>query len=234
MSTDKFMFNDREVTVIKPENEATGGNWVWRAEFLGAFDYADKALLEKGWYIVYYKVSDMYGCPYAIELMKKFHNFIVEKYKLNPKAAIFGFSRGGLYSVNYSLKHPQDIGVIYLDAPVLDIKSWPGGLMTGTGGEKEWEECKECYELTEETVSDFKRSPVDRLDELLETRIPLILVAGDSDTVVPYKENGKILEEKYKNSSVPFEVYIKPGCEHHPHSLENPAPIVSFIEKNMK
>ena len=45
--TDKFEFNGHEVTVIVPEEEKINGNWVWRAEFLGAFDYADRALLKK-------------------------------------------------------------------------------------------------------------------------------------------------------------------------------------------
>lgn len=226
-----FEYNGHEVTVIVPDSDKINGNWVWRAEFLGAFDYADRALLEKGWYIAYYKISDMYGCPESIELMKGFHDFITDKYSLNSKAAIFGFSRGGLYSTNYTLKYPDDIGVLYLDAPVLDIKSWPAGFGKGVGGAKEWEECKECYGLTEENAKAFKGNPVDRLDELEKTGVPVILVAGGSDTVVPYCENGAFLEKKYKESDVPFEVYIKPECEHHPHSLENPAPIVSFIEK---
>lgn len=36
----------REYTVIKPSN--ANGNWVWRTEFLGIYDYADKALKNLG------------------------------------------------------------------------------------------------------------------------------------------------------------------------------------------
>ena len=233
MDTNKqiFDYKGKEVTVIVPDEDKKNGNWVWRAEFLGAFDYADKALLEKGWHIAYYKLSNMYGCNEAVEMMKDFHDFIIDKFNLNSKAAIFGFSRGGLYSTNYTLKYPDDIGVLYLDAPVLDIKSWPGGLMTGEGAPNEWEECKRWYKLTDDTVKDFKENPIDRIDELIETGVPIILVAGGSDTVVPYCENGEILAKKYESSSVPFEVYVKPECGHHPHSLENPEPILNFIEK---
>ncbi len=228
-TTDKFDYKGKEATVIVPENP--NGNWVWRAEFLGAFDYADQALLKKGWHIAYYHLSDMYGCDTAINMMKDFHDFVIKKYELNSKAAIFGFSRGGLYSVNYTLKYPDDIGVLYLDAPVLDIKSWPGGLGKGEGSPINWKECLEIYGLTEETVKDFKKNPLDRADELIETGIPVILVAGGSDTVVPYPENGELLAKKYKKSNVPFEVYVKPECGHHPHSLEDPKVIVDFIEK---
>lgn len=231
MKTEKFEFNGYEGTVIIPDEEKINGNWVWRAEFLGAFDYADKALSEKGWHIAYYKISDMYGCPEAVELMKGFHDFIVDKYELNSKAALFGFSRGGLYSVNYTVKYPDDVGVLYLDAPVLDIKSWPAGFKSGCGAPECWEECKKLYGLTDETAFEFRENPVDKLDVLEATGVPVILVAGGADEVVPYCENGKILEEKYKTSNVPFEVYIKPNCGHHPHSLDEPMPIIKFIEK---
>ena len=69
-----------------------------------AFDYADRALLEKGWHIAYMMISDMYGCPESISLMEMFYQYITEEEGLNKKADLFGFSRGGLYSVNYTVK----------------------------------------------------------------------------------------------------------------------------------
>ena len=94
-------------------------------------------------------MSDMYGCDKAVELMKQFHDYVVEKYGLNPKPSIFGFSRGGLYSVNYAVKYPNDLSSVYLDAPVLDIRSWPGG---HEGAKHEWEECKAIYGLDDESL----------------------------------------------------------------------------------
>lgn len=59
------------------------------------------------------------------------------------------------------------------------------------------------------------------------------MVAGDSDTAVPYEENGALLEKRlnecgYKDALV----IVKPGVGHHPHSLENPERIVRFIEEH--
>ena len=89
-------YNGHAVTVLEPCNKVDGRNfWVWRAEFLGAFDYVDRELLRQGWYVAYYKVSDMYGAPQAIALMKDFHDYITKKFKLHTKADLFGFSRGG-------------------------------------------------------------------------------------------------------------------------------------------
>lgn len=41
----EFSLNGRDAVLICPDQPAPGMPWVWRAEFLGAFDYADRALL---------------------------------------------------------------------------------------------------------------------------------------------------------------------------------------------
>ena len=64
-----------------------------------------------------------------------------------------------------------------------------------------------------------------------EKKIPLVMVSGDSDTVVPYHENGVFVERAYKDAALPFEIYIKPGGDHHPHGYPDPTPVVNFILK---
>ena len=226
-----FLLNEHPGHIIHPKKPLPGNPWVWRAEFFGAFDTADRALLAKGWHIAYYKLSDMYGCPEAVEQMKLFHDAAAEHFSLDPKADLFGFSRGGLYSVNYAASYPEDIAVLYLDAPVLDIRSWPGGLGDGVGAPKQWEECLGWYRLSEEDARSFDRNPLDRIPELIAGNIPIMLVAGGADSVVPYHENGMILHKEYTMRGGRIRTIVKPDCEHHPHSLEDPAPIVEMIEQ---
>ena len=122
-----FKLDGHECILGMPKEVHPGKPWVWRAEFIGAFDYADRALLEKGWLIANMMISDMYGCPESISLMEMFYQYIIEEEGLNKKADLFGFSRGGLYSVNYTVKNPETISTLYLDAPVMNVTSWPGG-----------------------------------------------------------------------------------------------------------
>jgi hypothetical protein len=61
-----------------------------------------------------------------------------------------------------------------------------------------------------------------------------MLVAGAVDSVVPYKENGAKLAAYYQENGGTIQVIIKDDCDHHPHSLENPEAIVSYIEKNFQ
>jgi lysophospholipase L1-like esterase len=52
---------------------------------------------------------------------------------------------------------------------------------------------------------------------------------GDADDVVPIAENTTPFEERVKAAGGNITVMHKPGVNHHPHSLENPTPIVDFI-----
>lgn len=221
-----FELYGRMATIIKPEKPRKGNPYIWRTEFLGAFDSCDREMLARGYYLLYYRVSNMYGCPESIEMLHHFQIYMTEKYKLADKAVLFGFSRGGLYAFNYAAKYPECVGLIYLDAPVLDIRSWPAGFGDGIGAPKEWEECKGWYHLTDESAKTFTGNPLDKINNI---NIPIILVVGLKDTTVPYAENGEILAKKYKGK---IKIILKPECDHHPHSLDNPVEIADFIEDN--
>jgi acetyl esterase/lipase len=227
-----------KTTIVYPEKAAPSKPWVWRAEFFGAFASADRALVRRGWHIAYCSLSDMYGAPAAIEGMKRFHGWCGETLGFSPKPAIFGFSRGGLYTVNYACSYPEDNCCLYLDAPVLDIRYWPGGFGRYPAWEKEWRQCRELYGLTGETAKNFDESPPNRTArlaaDLAKKAIPVMLVAGDADEAVYYPENGGAFAAKYREAGGVIEVVLKPGGKHHPHSLEDPAPIVDFILRSWK
>ena len=69
---------------------------------------------------------------------------------------------------------------------------------------------------------------------LLENNIPIFIVYGDSDTVVPYCENGAILENFYRENGGTVIAIGKEGCGHHPHGLMDNTPIIEFVEKYSK
>lgn len=224
METGTFL--EYEYGIVFPKEAAEGRPYIWRTEFFGAFPSADLAMLKKGYAVVYLRISDLYGCPEATALMEEFQPFVEQKYGLASGAILFGFSRGGLYALHYAAKRPERIASLYLDAPVVDIYSWPGGCYSGTGSPDEWEDCKRLWHLERDA---FLKKVDAAIETLLTWSIPLILVAGGSDEVVPYGENGRRLQEAYEKSSVPFRFIYKPDCGHHPHSLEDPALIVEFL-----
>ncbi|MFK7694177.1 GDSL-type esterase/lipase family protein [Paenibacillus sp. HJGM_3] len=228
-----FYLDGRECILIRPAHPAPGNPWIWRAEFLYDFNQADLELLRQGWHIAYCRLSHMYGCPFAVERMRAFKLYLESKYALAPKASLFGFSRGGLYAVNYAAAYPEDVSSLYLDAPVLDIRSWPAGRGDGAGSTAaNWEDCMAVYGLTEDMADHFTGNPLDKTAALAAACIPVILVAGDQDLPVPYHENGARLARTYESLGGEIVTIVKPGVGHHPHSLEDPSPIVEFVQRH--
>ena len=59
----------------------------------------------------------------------------------------------------------------------------------------------------------------------------MIHVVGDIDTGVPVAENTAVFEQRVAEYGHSVYVIHKPDVGHHPHSLYNPEPIVSYILK---
>lgn len=220
--TIEFEFNGHRATVIKPE--CPNGKWIWKTEFFRAFDKAEEVLSDMGYTRVYYSVSNMYGSYRAVRLMHDFYLYAVKELGLSERCILFGYSRGGLYAFNFALFYPEYVDKIYLDAPVLDMRSWP------PEGSRERGEVYREYGLTPESIKDFNGHPVENFEEFFAHGLPLMLVAGDADELVPLAENGGKMIEYCDSRGIKIETVIKPGCAHHPHSLEDVGPIIRFVE----
>lgn len=221
-----FLCNTRQATVVVPRQAAEGRPWIWRPAFFGTFPSVDKALLEKGFHVVYYDLTHLYGSPRAQRLGSDFYNVMCRDYRLSPKVTLEGFSRGGLFAFNWGAKNPDKVACIYVDAPVCDVFSWPGK------HSELWNDLLKEWELKEEDMDHFKGNPTDNLAPLARAGIPVISVCGDSDRTVPYEKNMKVVAERYRALGGPVEIILKPGCDHHPHSLEQPEAVVDFIIRN--
>ena len=121
----------RTARIAVPDEVAAGNHWVFQPEFYGhpeaGLDAAVQ-LVKDGWYLVYLEgIGDTYGSPATVKVMAEFHDILVEKFGFYKKTVLLGISRGGLYSTNYALTYPEKVAGLYLDAPVQDICSWPGG-----------------------------------------------------------------------------------------------------------
>lgn len=211
--------------------DAKNRPWIWRMEFPGAYDYVDCALLNRNWNYVYVSMSDWYGAPDAIDFMKKANEYVISEYNLNRKTNLIGLSRGGLYALNYAVKNPEMVETLYLDAPVVNLASWPGGFLgNATHLIKEWNEALDAYQMNQrQLLNEQKKLPI-KFQLLCDSRIPVILVAGLKDNEVPYIDNGEQLAMYLENNSKDqIKVILKENCGHHPHGLNPPDEIVNFI-----
>ena len=227
-----FPFDGKKATLVVPKEPAAGNPWLWRGEFFGAFATVDTALVEKGWHVAYLACPNTFGSPETMEHWAAFYKMLTEQHHFSTKPVLLGMSRGGLYVYRWASAHPDSVGLIYGDAPVCDIKSWPGGKYKTKGSAHDWKMFLDAYHLTEQEGIDFKGSPIDILEPIAAAHIPIIHVVGDADDVVPIAENTMILKARYEKLGGHVELIVKKGVGHHPHSLADPTPIVDYILKN--
>ena len=230
-----FMVHDHPAIVVVPEKERPGRPWIWRGEFFGAFADADIALVRAGWHLVYLAVPDLFGSPTAIQRWEGFYEMLIRDHGFSPKAGLIGLSRGGLYCMNWAAAHPEKTLAVYLDNAVCDFKSWPGGqpkkLGTGVGAPAEWVKLLQAFHFADDAAAiAYPHNPVDHLAPLAKAQIPLMLVYGDADKVVPHAENSALVYERYRQLKGPVERIVKPGQDHHPHGLKDVTPVVQFFE----
>ncbi len=223
-----FEVDGRAALVVRPKAPAPGSPWIWRTEFFGHEPQADIALLGRGFHVAYVDVQNMYGAPVAMKHMDQFYAHVTRAYGLSPKPVLEGFSRGSLFAFNWAALHPDRVAGLYVDAPVCDFKSWPGGKGVGPGSPGDWQALLKVYGFTEAQALAYDKNPVDNLAPLAKAHIPILAVIGDADEVVPVSENINLVEARYQAVGGKIRVIRKPGGKHHPHSLPNPAPIVDF------
>ncbi len=229
-----FTFNGRKAKIVKPRRTAEGRPFIWRARFWGVEPQTEIALLDRGFHLVYCDVAELFGNAEAIGAWNKYYSFL-QRAGLSKKACMEGFSRGGVYVYNWAAQNAAKVACVYADAPVLDLKSWPGGKGSSKGSVKEWETFKKDYGYTSDSAAvTFKGNPVDKAAQIVKGGYPMLHVVGDADEVVPVSENTAIFEQKVLALGGKIQVIHKPGVNHHPHSLANPTPVVDFILKAVR
>ncbi|SJZ86961.1 GDSL-type esterase/lipase family protein [Sediminibacterium ginsengisoli] len=225
----EFTIDGRNCKVVKPKQAAPGKPWIWRARFWGHEPQTDIALLERGYHVVYCDVIELFGNSEAIGYWNRFYA-LLQKAGLAKKAVMEGMSRGAVYALNWAAENPGKVAAVYIDNPVLDLKSWPAGKGKFKAWPKEYALFRTDYNLqTEEEVDHFHGSPIDKIRQLVKGKFPILILCADADEAVAPEENTLPFAEKMKAAGADVTVLHKPGFKHHPHSLPNPEPIVNFI-----
>ncbi len=228
----EFYFEERHCLLVFPEKPCDGNKWLLKTEYFGAFPEFELHMIERGYHLAYIANKTRWMVPDDFDVKARFAKYLNERYGLNEKCVPVGMSCGGLHAVYFAAKYPEHIAAMYIDAPVMNLLSCPGAI--GRTPNIAFEEFETDTGISMSELLNHRNHPIDRKEDLLKANIPIILVAGDSDVVVPYHENGKYLTEYYKENGGTIVEIIKPGCNHHPHGLEDDTPIIEFVEKYYK
>ena len=132
--------------------------------------------------------GESYGRPDGVAATEALHAEMVRRgYSTRP--AVLGRSRGGLWASAWAIAHPEwtaGIGGIY---PVYDWRSYPG-----------IEKAAPAYGLTAVQLTDraAELCPIERINRLAEANVPVCIIHGDEDTVVPLEANSGELNRRYQ------------------------------------
>jgi len=227
----EFIFDNSPAKVVKP-NVTPNGKWALKTEYFDAFPSTEIELLNRGWHIAFQKNDNRWAGERDLARKAEFVRFVGKNFNLEEKCTMVGMSCGGMYAVLLAARIPSLTDVLYLDAPVLNLLSCPCDMGIAQSGL--YEEFYSRTNLTKSDMLSYRKHPIDYLSVLTDNNIPVVLVAGDSDTVVPYVENGAVLADFYSKHGGVISVHIKEGCNHHPHGLENYVLIADEIEQMSK
>lgn len=224
-----FLFEDRPSILVLPKKPRSDEKWLFKTEYFGAFPGFELEMLSRGYALAHMKSTTRWCPPEDTAARARFCEFLRAEFSLFRSCLPVGMSCGGMQAVYLASERPDLVSALYLDAPVMNLLSCPCGV--GLADDHLY---KEFHRATGKTVSDlinFRDHPVDKIPTLVKNRIPVALVCGDSDTTVPYLENGKILSDRYRKEDLPLLEIVKPGCDHHPHGLVDNTPLLEFAEQ---
>lgn len=227
-----FEFEGREAILIAPEQANEEKNWLFKTEYFDAFPNFEIEMVKKGWHLAYIKNITRWCLDEDIDLKKRFCEYLSSEYGLYKKCVPVGMSCGGMFAVKFAAKYPECVSALYLDAPVMNLLSCPAGI--GKGGNDMFPEFEQATKMSLSDLINYRENPVDKMDVLSKNNIPVIMLYGDVDDVVPYRENGQMLENYYRENGKQIVTICRKNCGHHPHGLDDSMPIIEFVEANRK
>jgi predicted esterase len=218
--------------IIEAKTPAEGKPWVWYAPTLATYpNQAHAWYVEqfgaKGISVAGINLGEVRGAPASSEKFTAFYNEMVKR-GYSKKPLLLGQSRGGLMMLTWAMRNPEKLSGFAGIYPVCSLTSWPL--------KNSKEAVLKDYGVTEDVLlADIKKyNPQYNLAGLAEKKVPLFLVHGTKDALVPYEDNTKQIKDSYEALSGPISVKMIEG-KGHQESVEffKCTELVEFVLKTM-
>ena len=190
-----FLLNGRHAFLMSPEGafESGGGKpWIFYGPTLAPYpDQAEswmhQQFIDAGIAIAGIDVGEGYGSPHAFPHFESLYRHMVQQgYSKRP--ALLGRSRGGLWVSSWAIRHPDRVAGIGGIYPVYDYTTYPGVARAAT-----------VYGVSPDELlsQQDKLNPIKQGDTLAKAGIPVFIIHGTDDKVVPIAANSEVLEKIY-------------------------------------
>ncbi|MFT5095814.1 MAG: pimeloyl-ACP methyl ester carboxylesterase, partial [Porticoccaceae bacterium] len=201
-----FLLNGRHAFLMSPKKafEGAGGKpWIFYGPTLAPYpDQAEswmhQQFLDAGIAIAGIDVGEAYGSPHAFPHFEALYQEMV-KQGFSKKPAMLGRSRGGLWVSSWAIAHPDRVSGIGGIYPVYDFTTYPGVNRAAA-----------AYGLSAEELlaQQDKLNPIKRASTLAKAKIPVFIIHGTDDKVVPLAANSAALEEVYADNDASDLIHV--------------------------
>ncbi len=190
-----FSVNGKSAFIFWPEESkrTTPQPWVLYAPTLPR--YPDKAeqwlhtqLVEAGVAVAGIDVGEAYGSPEQQQAFTALYEELTQKRGFAKKPSLLGRSRGGLWASSWAIRNTDKVAGLAGIYPVYDLTTYP-----------KIERAAPAYGMTAEELQKSlgEHNPVAKIAALAKADIPVFIIHGDVDTVVPLPENSATLQKAY-------------------------------------
>jgi pimeloyl-ACP methyl ester carboxylesterase len=180
---------------MPPEGKrSTPQPWVMYAPTLAGYTdghekWMHQQFLEAGIAIAGIDVGEAYGSPKGREGLTALYAELTGKRGFALRPVLLGRSRGGLWVTSWASENPDKVAGIAGIYPVFDLRTYPGLAKAAPAfGLSEAELKTKLGDL----------NPINHVDVLARHKVPIFLIHGDADEVVPLKQNSAELVARYK------------------------------------
>jgi predicted esterase len=211
-AAETFEVEGKQAFIYPAPQPADQKLWLWYAPTLGSLAPGERQLyyetfLKAGISIAGFDLGEVSGSPASTAKFTLFYDAMVKR-GYSAKPILLGQSRGGMMTLAWAFRNPDKVRAWVGIYPVCNLASWS------------------LKSSKPQTLADFAMTepelmaklaefnPIDHLQGLLANQVPMFVVHGDSDVVVPYHLNTQLLKERYQAGGGSIQVKVIPGKGH--------------------
>jgi pimeloyl-ACP methyl ester carboxylesterase len=193
---ERLTVNGRPGFVFMPPEgkRSTPQPWVMYAPTLAGFPdghekWMHQQFLDAGIAVAGVDVGEAYGSPRGRAGLSGLYAELTGKRGFGLRPVLLGRSRGGLWVLSWAAENPDKVAGIAGIYPVFDLRTYPSLAKAAV-----------AFELSEAELNAKlgDLNPINHVDLLARNKVPVFLIHGDDDKVVPLKQNSAELVARYK------------------------------------
>lgn len=195
---ENFEINGRPAFVFLPPQakRSIPQPWIFYAPTLPPYPdsgerWMHERFLDAGIAVAGIDVGEAYGAPASHKHFEALYTELITKKNFAQKPVLLGRSRGGLWVSSWAIANPSRVAAIAGIYPVFDFTTYPGA-----------EKAAPAYGITPADLLARQEplNPIKRISVLAGAKIPVFLIHGDGDKVVPLEPNSREFQNQYHHA----------------------------------